>query len=57
VLCVQDDGLGIRPDALQTSASLGLIGMRERMREVSGDVEISGELGSGTTVVIRVPAG
>jgi signal transduction histidine kinase len=56
-LRVQDNGNGMRPEALQNSASLGLIGMRERMREVGGDVEISSELGKGTTVVIRVPAG
>jgi signal transduction histidine kinase len=56
-LRVQDNGNGMRPEALQNSASLGLIGMRERMREVGGDVEISSVLGKGTTVVIRVPAG
>jgi signal transduction histidine kinase len=56
-LRVQDNGNGMRPEALQNSASLGLIGMRERMHEVGGDVEISSVLGKGTTVVIRVPTG
>jgi signal transduction histidine kinase len=55
VLSVTDDGVGIRPDALRTGKSLGLAGMRERMREVSGDAEVLSTPGRGTTVIIRAP--
>lgn len=57
IVTVQDNGRGIRPDALQDSASLGLMSMRERMREVGGDVTFNSEAGKGTTVILRVPAG
>lgn len=55
VLRVQDNGQGINPDSLRNGKSFGLLGMRERMREVSGDFEITGAAGQGTTVTIRVP--
>ena len=54
-LIVRDNGRGIDAEALRPGKSLGLLGIRERMRDVSGNVEISGTPGQGTTVVIRVP--
>jgi signal transduction histidine kinase len=54
VLKVQDNGLGITSEALLPGKSLGLLGMRERMREVSGDFDIQGVAGEGTTVTIRL---
>ena len=57
VLKVSDDGHGISPEALLPGKSLGLLGMRERIREVAGDLDISGQPGQGTTVTIRVPLG
>ena len=55
VLTVRDNGRGIAAEALRPGKSLGLLGMRERMREVSGDLEIEGTPGSGTCVTVRVP--
>ena len=55
ILTVHDDGRGISAEALQPGKSLGLMGMRERMLEVSGDFEIATAPGQGTTVTIRVP--
>lgn len=55
VLTVQDDGVGIPEEALQPGKSLGLLGMRERMREVQGEADIAGLPGQGTTVTIRAP--
>jgi signal transduction histidine kinase len=55
LLMVQDNGQGIRPEAMQSNKSLGLVGMRERMREVGGDVEIASVAGQGVTVTLRVP--
>jgi signal transduction histidine kinase len=55
VLQVHDNGLGIETVKLNNSKSLGLAGMRERMRQVAGQFDIRGEKGEGTTVLIRIP--
>jgi signal transduction histidine kinase len=55
VLVIEDNGVGIQPDVLTFSNSLGLKGMQERMNEVGGAVEIEGLRGAGTVVLIRVP--
>jgi signal transduction histidine kinase len=55
LLEIQDDGRGIPADKLADSASLGLLGMRERARSLGGQVEIAGSPGQGTTVTLRLP--
>ena len=52
---VRDDGLGITESQRINSRSLGLLGMKERALLVGGEVNITGEEGVGTTVVVRVP--
>ena len=52
---VRDDGQGITESQRINSRSLGLLGMKERALLVGGEVNISGEEGVGTTVVVRVP--
>lgn len=54
---VRDDGQGITESQMINSRSLGLLGMKERALLVGGEVNISGEQGVGTTVVVRVPLG
>jgi signal transduction histidine kinase len=54
VLKVQDDGKGITPEQIDGRRSLGILGMRERVQVWGGEVDISGEPGEGTTVVIRI---
>jgi PAS domain S-box-containing protein len=54
---VRDDGLGITESQRINSRSLGLLGMKERALLVGGEVNITGEEGVGTTVVVRVPLG
>jgi signal transduction histidine kinase len=49
-LRILDDGAGI-PDEFSSQSSLGLVGMRERMREVGGDVQFSSNLSSAGTIV------
>ncbi|MCK9356361.1 MAG: PAS domain S-box protein [Dehalococcoidia bacterium] len=56
VLTVADDGVGITPEQASSPLSLGLIGMRERVRPFGGSVEISGKKGGGTTVRVVLPA-
>ena len=50
-----DDGVGISEDQINSPKSLGLIGIRERINILNGDLEITGEYSKGTTVVISVP--
>ncbi|HVO32424.1 MAG TPA: ATP-binding protein [Elusimicrobiota bacterium] len=56
LLTVTDDGRGIDPARLTSPQSLGLIGMRERLRAWDGQLDIQGQPGRGTTVRVRVPA-
>ena len=57
---IKDDGRGIPRKRLRSliegaaEAGVGLAGMRERMRELGGSLEIRSDR-AGTTVVIRIP--
>jgi signal transduction histidine kinase len=55
VLCVSDDGRGIRPEEIAGHQSLGLLGMRERVALLGGKLDIRGVAGEGTTVLISIP--
>ncbi len=52
---IQDDGKGITAEQLADSASLGLLGMRERARGLGGRLEIAPGRDKGTTVTLRLP--
>jgi len=54
-LQVRDNGRGISTTEIGNSKSLGLLGMRERVQQLNGQLSISGAPGQGTTVLIRVP--
>jgi signal transduction histidine kinase len=55
VLTVQDDGVGICQDKLSNSKSLGLIGMHERAKSLSGIMTVRGRKRGGTRVVVKIP--
>jgi PAS domain S-box-containing protein len=55
VLAVSDDGCGITGEQASDPGSLGLIGMRERLRPLGGDLEITGSPGHGTTARASLP--
>ncbi len=57
ILMVADDGRGITEDEMTAPGSLGLIGMRERVRPFGGRIEIEGVPNGGTTVRVVVPVG
>jgi PAS domain S-box-containing protein len=58
-LMVADDGCGIPPQKLaarpeQSLIGIGILGMRERMRQLGGQLEIS-SASNGTTVHVKLP--
>jgi PAS domain S-box-containing protein len=55
LLMVRDDGVGVRPERLTDSNSLGILGMRERALVFGGTVEITGLPRKGTLVCVRIP--
>jgi PAS domain S-box-containing protein len=52
---IEDDGIGIEPQRLDGTASLGLVGMRERALACGGELCITGRPMLGTTVALRIP--
>ena len=53
-LSIADDGKGFQPKAGNT-ATLGLLGMKERMLAVGGEFTIHSTPGEGTTVLVSAP--
>jgi signal transduction histidine kinase len=56
-LKVRDEGVGmnISPDADGVELGVGLLGIKERIRQLDGNVEIVSDSGRGTLVVASVP--
>ncbi len=58
---VRDDGAGVSPEALHKPESFGLRGMRERVQELGGRLDLDSRPGAGTTLRLslqrRAPAG
>jgi signal transduction histidine kinase len=51
---IEDDGRGIRPADFRKGSSFGLLGMRERVQALRGEIEIAGGA-AGTRIHIRLP--
>ncbi|HEY3494000.1 MAG TPA: GAF domain-containing protein [Polyangiaceae bacterium] len=52
---VTDDGTGITDEALSSTTSLGLLGLRERARRLGGTLLVSGAPERGTRVAVAIP--
>jgi signal transduction histidine kinase len=52
---IRDDGRGIRAEDMEKAESLGLIGMRERVWAMNGDISISSDEPPGTRIEIVLP--
>ena len=52
---VRDNGKGITEEQISGSKSLGLIGIRERVRRWDGEVLIHGSPGAGTVIRVTIP--
>jgi signal transduction histidine kinase len=56
---IQDNGCGFEPASagLAAEGHFGILGMRERMEQIGGSLEVTSALGVGTTVAVRLPLG
>lgn len=54
-LTVEDDGRGFEPEIVAEGDRFGLLGMRERVEAVGGEIELVSTPGRGTKVRARVP--
>lgn len=55
LITIRDDGRGIRPEDMEKAESLGLIGMRERVWAMHGDITIGADIPTGTRIDIMLP--
>ena len=57
MLCLRvgDDGCGFAETARGPGSSFGLVGMRERVQMLGGQLSIDSQPGRGTTITARVP--
>ena len=58
VCSVHDDGQGFSPEAVarRTRRGLGLIGIRERLKGLQGELDVRARPGHGTQLVMSIPA-
>jgi PAS domain S-box-containing protein len=52
---VQDNGRGASPQAFVAPDAYGVMGMRERARQIGATVDISSQIGWGSTCSVRMP--
>jgi signal transduction histidine kinase len=59
VLSVQDNGRGVPPGTnprdFERNGHMGLAGMRERIRALGGDIDLTSTPGGGVRLTVRVP--
>lgn len=55
IMQVADNGIGIDKNRKQRRDSYGLIGMKERVYLLNGELTISGESGLGTKILVEMP--
>ena len=51
---VQDDGGGF--DLLKKHEGLGLLGIRERVKQMNGELAVESRVGSGTRICVTLPS-
>src|SRR4030095_6827121 len=54
-LSVRDDGRGFNEANVESNGHFGLIGMRERAKQIGANLRVISTLGTGTEVVVDVP--
>ncbi len=56
-MIIKDNGLGITLKQATSRASFGITGMRERILSLGGTIDIQGEPGRGTTILVAAKMG
>ena len=56
LVTISDNGTGLPPGKIMEPEACGLQGMRERARTFGGEVRFEQTQGSGTSVLVRIPA-
>lgn len=54
-LNIEDDGIGFDPENINKKDSYGLIGMKERVDLLDGELTIKSEPNRGTKIVVKLP--
>jgi ligand-binding sensor domain-containing protein/signal transduction histidine kinase len=54
-LSVRDDGRGFDEASVESNGHFGLVGMRERAKQIGANLRVNSTLGTGTEVVVEVP--
>jgi PAS domain S-box-containing protein len=55
ILSVKDNGKGLTEEQIENSSSFGIMGMRERVKYLGGDIKIDSRINGGTSVMISIP--
>ena len=55
VMIIRDNGKGIEEEKINSLKSMGIAGINERVKSVSGKLDIEGKKGAGTTVKVSIP--
>jgi signal transduction histidine kinase len=55
LLTVSDNGIGIEQQDISSPSSFGIIGIRERVLSMGGDLVFTGKPGAGTSVTVTIP--
>ena len=59
LVTIEDDGIGFRPEEVSTpgaSRGIGLVGIRERVAQLRGELRLESGPGKGTRLTVEVPA-
>ena len=54
-LIIRDDGIGVPLEKIENKSSLGLTGIKERVRQFNGDFKINSSKETGTELIIKIP--
>jgi len=54
-LVIEDDGKGFLKDKINSYKSLGILGIKERVRQLNGTLDITSTIGKGTLITIIFP--
>jgi len=54
IVLIEDDGIGFNPEEVPVDGHLGLLGIRERVEMIDGNLMIESVPGEGTTIIVEV---